>query len=194
MSVDEFFSGYPSWVCQTKPNGSMAVTGRMLPSRDMIMVITVVCKVPGVGGGKKSDQSRAWRLDSCTIDLGQTEKLQLPVSSQLYGSPEIAHAALRVHALEAIRQYGRREPEDEILWRLQQSDDQIACQSEHIHPARFEMNDSIYHCPHCHTAVIVERASIHAKRPDDSHAAPRPEWHCNQCGTTFAPDYFDLTL
>lgn len=100
----------------------MAESGRMLPSRGVITVTTVVCDVPCVAGGETPSMPGSWRVESCTIDLGQDEKLQLPVSSHLYGTPEIAHVAWRAHALEAIRQYGRREPEDEILWRLQQSD------------------------------------------------------------------------
>lgn len=100
----------------------MAESGRMLPSRRVITVTTVVCEVPSMAGGETPSTPGSWRVESCTIDLGPDEKLRLPVSSHLYGTPEIAHAAWRAHALEAIRQYGRREPEDEILWRLQQSD------------------------------------------------------------------------
>jgi uncharacterized protein with PIN domain len=81
-----------------------------------------------------------------------------------------------------------------MLWLPGQSDDRGACLCGRVQAAHFAMNDPIYHCPHCHTPLILERGSINAKLPADSHGVSRPEWHCNQCGTTFAPDYFDLSL
>lgn len=53
---------------------------------------------PYVGGRENPGTPGSWRVESCTIDLGHDEKLRLPVSSHPYGSPEIAHAALRAQA------------------------------------------------------------------------------------------------
>ncbi len=40
-------------------------------------------------------------------------------SATIYPSPEAAHAASRVEALEKIRVRGHTEPEDGIVWKLQ---------------------------------------------------------------------------
>lgn len=49
----------------------------------------------------------------------------------------------------------------------------------------------VHYCPICRTPVVPERLLIKPDHPQRRGAPPRPEWHCNECGRTFAPDYFD---
>ena len=51
-----------------------------------------------------------------------------------------------------------------------------------------------YYCPHCHKQVVPERRLIIPQIPGHKITPRGPEWHCNSCGTTFAPDYFDEAL
>ena len=48
-----------------------------------------------------------------------------------------------------------------------------------------------HYCPGCHVPVVPERLLIKPDSLDRRRTIPRPEWHCNKCGRTFAPDYFD---
>lgn len=49
----------------------------------------------------------------------------------------------------------------------------------------------LHYCPHCHTEVMPERRLITPHISGHRVTPKGPEWHCNSCGTTFAPDYFD---
>ena len=53
------------------------------------------------------------------------------------------------------------------------------------------MKEPIHFCPHCRTAALPERLLLRPAPLQPRQVPLRPEWHCNQCGRTFAPDYFD---
>jgi hypothetical protein len=46
-------------------------------------------------------------------------------------------------------------------------------------------------CPHCRTLVVAEPSLLLPSPSGLRSLSVRPEWHCNWCGKTFAPDYFD---
>lgn len=46
-------------------------------------------------------------------------------------------------------------------------------------------------CPHCRIPMRPEPQLIVPERRGRRPKNSGPEWHCDQCGRTFAPDYFD---
>ncbi|WHZ16626.1 MAG: hypothetical protein OJF52_003476 [Nitrospira sp.] len=51
--------------------------------------------------------------------------------------------------------------------------------------------EPVHYDPICHTPVVPERLLLNPRSVGCRITPAGPEWHCDQCGRTFAPDYFD---
>lgn len=86
----------------------------------MITVTTILYREEGEATDAELPEPTYWRAGCALVDFGSQEpSLMVSSSGQRYPSQEAAHAAMRSQALEKIRERGRREPEDQIQWKVQ---------------------------------------------------------------------------